>query len=240
MNWHAEKSNASVISLRIWYQQHFSVLSEFIQRCSLASSLLVGKTFHLYAGFLIGFWDVTIGLHVIAVLYIENRQNICMRVKWPEQTRKCLDLQYLLEIIIFPYSQWEVRARFHPSIYIHSCSRPPRVFQNISVALIRYQVNVTPRKKESIFRPCCKLEMTFNWGKLRSFLRRGPQQAAGGLEDQVAIKVVRQVACPVQGAVVLGALSPSQMWIPPSQLWVLPHRKVVYGKLKTMKYCKYI
>ena len=55
MNWHTEKSNASVISLRIWYQQHFSVLSKFIERCTLASSLLIGKTFHLYAAFLIGF-----------------------------------------------------------------------------------------------------------------------------------------------------------------------------------------
>lgn len=208
MNWHAEKSNASVISLRIWYQQHFSVLSEFIQRCSLASSLLVGKTFHLYAGFLIGFWDVTIGLHVIAVLYIENRQNICMKVKWPEQTQECLDLQCPLKIITFPYSQWEVRAGSHPSIYIHGCSWPPSVFQNTSVAPIRYQVNVTPRKKESIFRPCCKLEMTFNWSKLHSFLRRGRQQAAGGLWDPVAINVVPQVACPVQEEVMLGLPSP--------------------------------
>lgn len=55
MNWHTEKSNASVIGLRIWYQQHFSVLSKFIERHTLASSLPIGETFHLYTAFLIGF-----------------------------------------------------------------------------------------------------------------------------------------------------------------------------------------
>lgn len=36
-------------------------MSKFIERCTLASSLLIGKTFHLYAAFLIGF-GVIIGL----------------------------------------------------------------------------------------------------------------------------------------------------------------------------------
>lgn len=173
MNWHAEKSNASVISLRIWYQQHFSVLSEFIERCSLASSLLVGKTFHLYAGFLIGFWDVITGLCVIAVLCIENRENICMRAKWPEQNQKWLDLQHSLKSITSPFFQWEVRAKFSPNIYIHGCARPPSDFQITSVVLIRHQGNVKLRNEGSIFRLCCKLEMTFNWGMLHNSAQRG-------------------------------------------------------------------
>lgn len=118
MNWHAEKSNASVISLRIWYQQHFSVLSEFIERCSLASSLLVGKTFHLYAGFLIGFWDVITGFCVIAVLCIENRENICMRAKWPEQTqnwRNGLTCNIRWEVLPFPTSSEKLKPNSVPT-----------------------------------------------------------------------------------------------------------------------------
>lgn len=137
MNWHAEKSNASVISLRIWYQQHFSVLSEFIERCSLASSLLVGKTFHLYAGFLIGFRDVITVLCVIAVLCTENRKHLHKsKVAWTSPGwGKQLDLRHSLKSTTF----CGARARSSPKTYIRGCVRPPSDSRNIPMVLIWHQ-----------------------------------------------------------------------------------------------------
>lgn len=188
MNWHAEKSNASVISLRIWYQQHFSVLSEFIERCSLASSLLVGKTFHLYAGFLIGFRDVITGLRVIAVPCIENRENICMRVKWPEQTQNwrnywiCNIKKYYLAPLTMR-SQGQIQPQH---LHTRLCKASTQFPKHICDPHLRWRKHQA--EKWGIYLSlCCKLEATFSWGMLHS----SPQR-----EDLGRLQVVWRSWCP--------------------------------------------
>lgn len=78
-------------SWSIWYQQHFSVLSKFIERCTLASSLLIGKTFHLYAAFLIGFCAIT-GLG--GSVHRKQTVHLWEKEDWDEHTYKCVLLQH--------------------------------------------------------------------------------------------------------------------------------------------------